>query len=236
MKEVVYRRYKRLSDEQSPLPQLVIIDGGKGQLSAAMESIDALGLHGSMTVVGLAKNEEEIFYPGDQESLKLPYNSPSLHLIRRIRDEVHRFGIRFHRQKRSQGTFKNELEQIKGIGKNTADNLLKEFRSVKKIRDLSEDELARSVGKSKAAIIRKFFNAGAGSEVAAGSDVYPGSEVAPGSDLYPDSDVYPGASTDTVVGEEVFSPDDLGEGDEAEPETDEGRMDPHSQDTGPADV
>jgi excinuclease ABC subunit C len=153
MKEVVYRRYKRLSEEGQSLPQLVIIDGGKGQLSAAMESIDSLGLQGRMTVVGLAKNEEEIFYPGDQESLKLPYNSPSLFLIRRIRDEVHRFGIRFHRQKRSQGTFKNELEQIKGIGKNTADNLLKEFRSVKRIKELGKEELFKAVGHSKGVLI-----------------------------------------------------------------------------------
>ncbi len=119
MKEVVFRRYKRLLDEQKPLPQLVIIDGGKGQLSAAMESIEQLNLIGQMTVVGLAKNEEEIFFPGDNESIKLPYNSEGLKLIRRIRDEVHRFGITFHRQKRSKGTFTNELEEIKGIGKNT---------------------------------------------------------------------------------------------------------------------
>src|SRR5450631_1594881 len=105
MKEVVYRRYKRLLKEQQPLPQLVIIDGGKGQLSSAMESIVELGLTGMLTVVGLAKNEEELFFPNDTESIKLPYNSDSLQLIRRIRDEVHRFGIGFHRQKRSKGTF-----------------------------------------------------------------------------------------------------------------------------------
>ncbi len=158
MKEVVFRRYKRLTEEEQPLPQLIIIDGGKGQLSAAMESIEALGLQGRMTVVGLAKNEEEIFYAGDQQSLKLPYNSPSLHLIRRIRDEVHRFGIRFHRQKRSQGTFKNELEQIKGIGKSTADQLLKTFRSVKKIRELSRDELYKAAGTNRGLLIWNFFH------------------------------------------------------------------------------
>jgi excinuclease ABC subunit C len=158
MKEVVLRRYKRLTEEEQPLPQLVIIDGGKGQLSAAMESIEALGLQGRMTVVGLAKNEEEIFYAGDQQSLKLPYNSPSLHLIRRIRDEVHRFGIRFHRQKRSQGTFKNELEQIKGIGKSTADQLLKTFRSVKKIRELSREELYAAAGTNRGLLIWNFFH------------------------------------------------------------------------------
>jgi len=157
MKEVVHRRYKRLLDEQKPLPQLVIIDGGKGQLSAAMESITQLGLAGMMTVVGLAKNEEELFFPGDTESIKLPYNSDSLHLVRRIRDEVHRFGITFHRQKRSKGTFTNELERIEGIGRQTADLLLKQFRSVNRIRQLTEEELAAVVGPAKARNIRAHF-------------------------------------------------------------------------------
>src|SRR4029079_14263038 len=115
MKEVVYRRYRRLLNEEQPLPQLIIIDGGKGQLSAAMESIDALNLNGKITVIGLAKNEEEIFFPGDKQSVKLSWNSEGLNLIRRIRDEVHRFGITFHRSKRSKGTFKNELENVTGI-------------------------------------------------------------------------------------------------------------------------
>jgi excinuclease ABC subunit C len=159
MKEVVHRRYKRLLDEDQSLPQLVIIDGGKGQLSAAMESITDLGIVGMMTVVGLAKNEEELFFPGDTESVKLPYNSDSLHLIRRIRDEVHRFGITFHRQKRSRGTFTNELEQIEGIGRQTADLLLKKFRSVSKIRQLTEAELAVAVGAAKARHIYAHFKA-----------------------------------------------------------------------------
>jgi excinuclease ABC subunit C len=158
MKEVVFRRYKRLKEEAAPLPQLVIIDGGKGQLSAALEAIEELQLQGYMTVVGLAKNEEEIFFPGDKESVKLPFNSESLNLVRRIRDEVHRFGITFHRQKRSKGTFKNELENIRGIGKNTADNLLKEFKSVKRVRELPEEELIIAVGVSKAKIIREYFD------------------------------------------------------------------------------
>jgi len=158
MKEVVHRRYRRLLEEQQPLPQLVIIDGGKGQLSAAMESITALGLTGMMTVVGLAKNEEEIFFPGDTESIKLPYNSDSLKLIRRIRDEVHRFGITFHRQKRSKGTFVNELEQIQGIGRRTADMLLKEFRSVNKIKQLTEEEIAAVIGVAKAKLVKKHFS------------------------------------------------------------------------------
>jgi len=158
MKEAVYRRYKRLKEEEQPLPQLVIIDGGKGQLGAALEAIAELGLTGQTTLVGLAKNEEELFFAGDQESLKLPYNSESLKLVRRIRDEVHRFGITFHRQKRSKGTFKNELEDIPGIGKATADILLKEFRSVKNIREKGLEEIAAVAGKAKAAIIHAYFN------------------------------------------------------------------------------
>ena len=158
MKEVVHRRYKRLLEEKQSLPQLVIIDGGKGQLSAAMESITELGIVGMMTIVGLAKNEEELFFPGDSESVKLPYNSDSLHLIRSIRDEVHRFGITFHRQKRSKGTFTNELEKIDGIGKRTADQLLKQFRSVGKIRQLTMEELAAVIGPAKAKVVHEYFS------------------------------------------------------------------------------
>jgi excinuclease ABC subunit C len=162
MKEVVHRRYKRLLDEQQSLPQLVIIDGGKGQLSAAMESIVGLGLTGMMTVIGLAKNEEEIFFPADTESVKLPYNSDSLQLIRRIRDEVHRFGISFHRKKRSQGTFVNELERIEGIGQQTANLLLKTFRSVRRVREASEEALAAIIGASKARLVKNWFGKGGG--------------------------------------------------------------------------
>ena len=155
MSEVVYRRYKRLSEDGLLLPQLVIIDGGKGQLSAAMESIDRLGLRGKLTLVGLAKNQEELFFTGDTSSLQLPWDSESLKLIRRIRDEVHRFGITFHRNKRSKGTFKNELEDIKGIGKQTADLLLKEFRSVKKIKEAPAAEIEKLIGKLKAKVLLK---------------------------------------------------------------------------------
>ncbi len=135
----------------------MIIDGGKGQLSAALESIQELGLRGKLTLIGLAKNEEEIFFAGDRESLKLPYDSTSLKLIRKIRDEVHRFGISFHRNKRSRGTFKNELENIKGIGKQTADILLKTFHSVKKIKSASDEELISLVGVSKTKLIKDHF-------------------------------------------------------------------------------
>jgi excinuclease ABC subunit C len=158
MKETVFRRYKRVIAEDQPLPQLIIIDGGKGQLSAAVEALEQLNLTGKMVMIGLAKSEEEIFFPGDKESLKLPYNSNSLRLIRRIRDEVHRFGISFHRQKRSKGTFKNELEEIHGIGKNTVDLLLKKFRSINNIKQISEEELAVLIGRAKAKILYDHFN------------------------------------------------------------------------------
>ena len=158
MTEVVQRRYKRVIEEGLPLPQLIIIDGGKGQLSAAMESINALGLAGKVTVVGLAKNEEELFFYGDTESLKLPWDSDSLKLIRRIRDEVHRFGITFHRNQRSKGSFKNELENIEGIGKATIDMLLKKFKSVKNIKEKTADELTDVIGKSKAMLLVNYFS------------------------------------------------------------------------------
>ena len=158
MSEVVYRRYKRLMDEQQPLPQLVIIDGGKGQLSAAMESIERLGLTGRMTLVGLAKREESIFFPTDTEPIQLSFSAPAHLLVRRIRDEVHRFGITFHRQVRSKGTIKNELEDIPGIGESTATLLLKEFRSVKNIKTLTERELTKVIGASKARVVWDYFN------------------------------------------------------------------------------
>lgn len=157
MREVVFRRYRRLKEEGSSLPQLVIIDGGKGQLNAAMDSIKALGLEGEMTLVGLAKNEEEIFFVGDKESLKLPWNSNSMKLIRFIRDEVHRFGITFHRKKRSAGTFKNQLENIEGIGKQTAEKLLQHFKSVKKVAEASEHALTEVVGLAKARLVIAHF-------------------------------------------------------------------------------
>ena len=155
MTEVVYRRYKRLLDEKQQLPQLIIIDGGKGQLSAAMQSISALNLPGTTSVVGLAKNEEEIFFPGDTESVKLPWDSESLKLIRRIRDEVHNYGINYHRNLRSKGTFVNELEQVKGIGEATANLLLKEFKSVKNIKTKTIEEITAVIGKAKAELLLK---------------------------------------------------------------------------------
>lgn len=158
MKEVVFRRYKRLLDENKPLPQLVIIDGGKGQLGAAMESLQSLDLVGKMTVIGLAKREESIFFPGAKDPLQLPFDHPGHLLVRRIRDEVHRFGITFHRDNRSKGTIKNELENIKGIGAQTATELLKTFRSVKKIKDLTLRELTAAIGASKARLVYDYFH------------------------------------------------------------------------------
>jgi len=158
MTEVIQRRYKRVLAEGQPLPKLIIIDGGKGQLSAAMISIRELGLAGKVTVVGLAKNEEELFFPGDSESFKLPWDSDSLKLVRRIRDEVHRYGITFHRNKRSKGTFKNEMEGITGIGEQTVQQLLTTFKSIRRIKETGEEELAAVIGKSKARILRDHFN------------------------------------------------------------------------------
>jgi excinuclease ABC subunit C len=154
MAEVVYRRYKRLTDEGTTLPQLIIIDGGKGQLSSAMQSIDKLNLRGKVTLVGLAKNKEEIFFDGDTQSLLLPWDSETLKLIRRIRDAVHQFGITHHRNRRSKGTFVNELETIKGIGKQTADLLLNKFRSVKKIKEASTNDIEAIIGKKKTEILK----------------------------------------------------------------------------------
>ena len=157
MHEAVYRRYKRLISENEPFPQLIIIDGGKGQLNAAIKALKDLKAFGKTTIAGLAKNEEELFFAGDKHPVKLNYNNDSLKLIRMIRDEVHRFGINLHRDKRSKGTFKNELEEIPGIGKNTANLLLKEFKSIKKIREQKMEDLKKIIGKSKAVIIKDYF-------------------------------------------------------------------------------
>ena len=159
MKEVVYRRYKRVQEAGEPMPQLIVIDGGKGQLSAALESIEALGLTGSTTLVGLAKNEEELFFANDSQSLKLPWDSDSLKLLRGIRDEVHRFGITFHRNKRSKGTFTTALENIEGIGPATREILLNQFKSVANIKKEPAQNIAALIGDKKAAALQKFFEA-----------------------------------------------------------------------------
>ena len=158
MKETLLRHYSKYINEEKEFPQLVIIDGGKGQLSAALEAIDELKLKGKFTVVGLAKNEEELFFEGDKQSIKLDWNSEGLRLIRRIRDEVHRFGITFHRSQRSKGAIKNELENIKGLGPATITTLLKKFKSVKKIKEQNQECLAIIVGEKKAAILIEAIN------------------------------------------------------------------------------
>jgi excinuclease ABC subunit C len=159
MEEVVFRRYKRLIYEGDELPQLVVIDGGKGQLSAAMKSLDRLGLRDEIAVIGIAKKLEEIYFPNDSVPLYLDKNSVSLRLIQHLRDEAHRFGITFHRQKRSQNFAATELENIKGIGKKTARELLIHYKSVDRIRELTEDQMAEIIGPSKAKIIYRYFHA-----------------------------------------------------------------------------
>ncbi len=151
MREIVLRRYKRMLEEDSPLPDLVIIDGGKGQLSAAMEAIDELGIRERMTVVGIAKRLEEIYFPGDSIPLYIDKKSESLKLIQQARNEAHRFAITFHRNTRSKGMIKTELTGVKGIGQKFAEKLLKHFGSVKKIKAASEEDIAKVVGKSLAA-------------------------------------------------------------------------------------
>jgi len=146
MKEIVGRRYKRIMEEQGEYPQLIIVDGGKGQLSSACEALQELGLYGKIPIVGIAKRLEEIYYPEDPLPLLISKKSPALLLIQRIRDEAHRFAITFHRQKRSNSTFVTEIETIPGIGKKTADKLLVHFKSVKKIKEASIEELTELVG------------------------------------------------------------------------------------------
>jgi excinuclease ABC subunit C len=158
MAEIVFRRYDRVLKENKPLPKLIIIDGGKGQLGSAIDSLRKLDLMGKVTVVGLAKNIEEIFFPGDKDSIKLPYHSEGLKLITRVRDEVHRFGITFHRDTRSKGVVKTELHDIAGIGPSTATDLLKKFKSVKTIKDLPLDKLTEVVGAAKAKLVWGYFN------------------------------------------------------------------------------
>ncbi|MFM7672150.1 MAG: excinuclease ABC subunit UvrC [Bacteroidota bacterium] len=158
MQEAVSRRYQRLIREGGAFPQLVIIDGGKGQLNAAQQAIHELGLSGKMTLIGLAKNVEEIFFTGDTESLKLDYRNPSLLMIRRIRDAVHQHGLSFHQLLRSKGAIRNELENIAGIGKQTAEELLTKFRSVRNIQSASQTELSEIVGPAKARKIVDYFS------------------------------------------------------------------------------
>lgn len=157
MEEVIYRRYRRLLDEEKSPPQLVVIDGGKGQLSSAMKSLEALGLRGKITVIGIAKRLEEIYFPGDSVPIYLDKNSITLKIIQQLRNEAHRFGINFHREKRSSVMNRSILDEIPGIGEKTKELLLKEFGSVKKISEASLPELERVAGRKKAAILVQKF-------------------------------------------------------------------------------
>lgn len=158
MEEAVLRRYRRVLDEDTGLPQLIIIDGGKGQLSSAMKSLKLLGIDKQVTVIGIAKRLEELYYPGDQYPLYLDKKSETLKVIQHLRDEAHRFGITFHRKKRDKGTLVTELELIEGIGKTTAEKLLKYFKSVKKIREADETVLLEVVNTKQAKAILGYFN------------------------------------------------------------------------------
>ncbi len=158
MEEVVYRRYKRLLDEKKNLPQLIVIDGGKGQLNAALKSLEKLNIKENISIIGIAKRLEEIFYPNDPIPLYLDKNSESLKVIQHIRNEAHRFGIKFHRNKRSGNFIKSELENIPGIGPKTIDVLLTKFKTIKKIQNLSIDEISAEVGNTKAKLLLEYFN------------------------------------------------------------------------------
>ena len=157
MEEAVYRRYKRMLEEEDTLPQLIIIDGGKGQLSSAVSSLKKLGIEHKVTVIGIAKRLEELYYPGDSYPLHLDKKSETLKVIQQLRDEAHRFGITFHRKKRDQGTLKTELEDIPGIGKTTADKLLRHFKSVKKIREATAAELETVLNKAQVKTLLTHF-------------------------------------------------------------------------------
>ena len=157
MEEVIYRRYSRVLEEKLPMPQLIVIDGGKGQLGAAINSLRKLGLMGKVAIIGIAKRLEEIYFPGDPLPLYLDKRSETLRIIQQIRDEAHRFGITHHRNKRSRATFTTELNEIKGISDKTAEKLLIELKSVKSIKEATLEELERVIGQSKALLVFKHF-------------------------------------------------------------------------------
>jgi len=158
MKEVVFRRYRRMLDEGEALPQLIVVDGGKGQLSSAVESIDELGIRGKVAIIGIAKRLEEIFYPGDSAPLYIDKKSETLKILQNARNEAHRFGITHHRNKRSKNTFKTELTDIPSIGKATAEELLLKFQSVTRIKKASLTEISDAIGPAKAEAVRTWFN------------------------------------------------------------------------------
>jgi excinuclease ABC subunit C len=158
MEEVIYRRYKRVLEENQPLPQLIIVDGGKGQLSSAMESIEKLGLRGKLAIIGIAKKLEEIYYPGDTLPLYIDKKSETLRVIQQLRDEAHRFGITHHRKRREKGTIKTELTEIAGVGESTSTLLLRKFRSVKGIKEATLAEIQKVAGLAKGKIVYTYFH------------------------------------------------------------------------------
>jgi excinuclease ABC subunit C len=158
MEEAVYRRYRRLLDEGEKLPQLIVIDGGKGQLSASVKALKKLGIEKELTIVGIAKKLEEIFFPGDSIPIFLDKRSETLKVIQHLRNEAHRFGITFHRNKRSKAAIGSELEKIKGIGDKTARELLREFKSVKQVKKASLAQLQFVIGESKGKVVYDYFN------------------------------------------------------------------------------
>jgi excinuclease ABC subunit C len=162
MEEAVFRRYRRMLDEEQSLPQLIIIDGGKGQLSAALKALEQLGLRGKIAIVGIAKRLEEIFFPGDSIPIYLDKRSESLKVIQHLRNEAHRFGITHHRNRRSKGAFVSELVQIEGIGPKTHEELMKTFKTVSKIREATPESLAAVIGKAKSNIVWEYFHGKAG--------------------------------------------------------------------------
>ncbi len=164
MEEVICRRYKRLLDEKHDLPQLIVIDGGKGQLSSAMKSLETLGLKGKVAVIGIAKKLEEIYYPEDPLPLYLNKKSETLRVIQHMRDEAHRFGITHHRKRREKSTIKSELTAIKGISHSTTQKLLSKFKSVKRIKSVPEDELRQVIGPSKAKLVWEHFHSAVAEE------------------------------------------------------------------------
>ena len=157
MEEAVFRRYRRILDEKETLPQLIIIEGGKGQLSSAIKSLKKLGIEKEVTIIGIAKRLEELYYPGDQYPLYLDKKTETLKIIQQLRDEAHRFGITFHRKIRNKATLGTELERVPGIGRTTAENLLRHFKSVKKIRESTEVELLEVLNKSQAVSLLNYF-------------------------------------------------------------------------------
>lgn len=159
MREVLTRRYSRMLAEGESLPQLIVVDGGKGQLSSAVEALDDLGLRGTIAVVGIAKRLEEIYFPGDSVPLYIDKGSESLRIVQALRDEAHRFGITHHRNRRSHSQISSELASIKGIGQATNTALLRHFRSVKRVREASEAEIAAVIGPAKARIVRRGLDA-----------------------------------------------------------------------------